>query len=278
MVEVQGYLQDLLTIDCDIQTNLQHLALVKSRESLETKSTEIKQLLKDFKMKLNEMKEFCDIYSTNEKSGFISRFNRSTDADYYSTSATLNTSSPREILVKELQIQSEHLIGIESRFRNTYLTTQAKLDQIERENLLKPSESADPKELAAKKRNINSKVSLIRLWHELNTNQIKFFLILDQLILKSTNEITSKLSDINRQLKWTENQTSDIIPVLDESSKLIRNTEQEFGFMKVVIVDGKRLLVRLSRREFTDKLLIVICLFFFFSVVLYIVWKRLFRY
>ncbi len=112
----------------------------------------------------------------------------------------------------------------------------------------------DLESIAAKKRSINN-----------------------QLLLKQTSEITSKLSDINRQLKWTENQTSEIIPVLDESSKVIRNTQQEFGFMKVVIVDGKRLLVRLSRREFTDKLLIILCLCFFFSVVFYIVWKRLFR-
>jgi hypothetical protein len=132
---------------------------------------------------------------------------------------------------------------------------QVKLDQIEREDLMNSKASGlDLESIAAKKRSINN-----------------------QLLLKQTSEITSKLSDINRQLKWTENQTSEIIPVLDESSKVIRNTQQEFGFMKVVIVDGKRLLVRLSRREFTDKLLIILCLCFFFSVVFYIVWKRLFR-
>lgn len=74
-----------------------------------------------------------------------------------------------------------------------------------------------------------------------------------------------------------ENQTSDIIPVLDESSKVIQNAQQEFNMMRVVIIDGKRLLTRLGRREFTDKLLIILCLCFFFSVVFYIVWKRLFR-
>lgn len=107
--------------------------------------------------------------------------------------------------------------------------------------------------MAAKKRNINQ-----------------------QMILKKSNELTSKLSDINRQLKWTEHQTTDTVASLDESSKIIRNTQQEYGFMKNVISDGKRLLVRLSRREFTDKLLIVLCLCFFFSVVFYIVWKRAF--
>ena len=130
-----------------------------------------------------------------------------------------------------------------------------KLDQLEREDLLNSKNpDLDIDSIAARKRSINN-----------------------QLLLKQTSEITCKLGEINRQLKWTEKQTSEMIPVLDESSKVIRNTEQEFGFMKVVIVDGKRLLVRLGRREFTDKLLIILCLCFFFSVVFYIVWKRLFR-
>lgn len=131
------------------------------------------------------------------------------------------------------------------------------MNQIEKDALLnskEPIKANDANALAAKKRNINN-----------------------QLILKQTNEMTTKLSDINRQLKWTENQTSDIIPVLDESSKVIQNAQQEFNMMRVVIIDGKRLLTRLGRREFTDKLLIILCLCFFFSVVFYIVWKRLFR-
>lgn len=131
------------------------------------------------------------------------------------------------------------------------------MNQIEKDALLNSTEPLkvnDANALAAKKRNINN-----------------------QLILKQTNEMTTKLSDINRQLKWTENQTSDIIPVLDESSKVIQNAQQEFNMMRVVIIDGKRLLTRLGRREFTDKLLIILCLCFFFSVVFYIVWKRLFR-
>ncbi len=157
MTEVQGYLQDLLTIDCEIQTNLQNLALVKTREALENKSNEIKQALSSFKQKLEEMKEFCDIYSSNENSGFISRFSRSNEGDYF-TSPTLSTSSPREILVKEFQIQKDHLSTVESRFRNNYLAAQVRLEQIERESLFdETSRSTEQKEVALKKRNINSK-------------------------------------------------------------------------------------------------------------------------
>ncbi len=99
MTQVQVYLQDLLTIDCDIQNNLQNLILVSTREALESKSNEIKHGLRDFKDKLNEMKEFCDIYSKND--------NQRTD-----------------ILINELQIQKEHLLTVESRFRNAYLAAQ----------------------------------------------------------------------------------------------------------------------------------------------------------
>ena len=157
MTEVQGFLQDLLTIDCDIQTHLSNLALITSRDALEARSGEIKSGLKAFKAKLRDMKEFCDIYSTNENTGFISIFNRTNEADYYS-SPTLTTSSPREILSKELQIQSEHLASVESRFRNSYLAAQVKLDQLERDSLF--DNSLDLQELSAKKRNINSKLNL----------------------------------------------------------------------------------------------------------------------
>lgn len=120
MTEVQGYLQDLLTIDCDIQTNLQNLILISSREALEAKSNEIKLGLRDFKEKLKEMKEYCDIYSKNESTGFISRFNRSSMSEY----SSMSSSSPKDILVNELQIQKDHLLTVESRFRNAYLAAQ----------------------------------------------------------------------------------------------------------------------------------------------------------
>jgi len=99
MAEVQGYLQDLLTIDCDIQSNLQNLILVSTREALEAKSLDIKCGLRDFKEKLSEMKEFCDVYAKND-------------------------SQRTDVLSNELQIQKEHLLTVEARFRNAYLAAQ----------------------------------------------------------------------------------------------------------------------------------------------------------
>jgi hypothetical protein len=241
MNDIQNYLQDLLTIDCEIQINLQHLLLVTTREALESESNELKRSLKEFKNALNEMKDFCESYNSNTNAnGLISRLAQSS-----------TVSNTREMFFNEYQIQKEHLSTIEARYRNAYLAAQNKLDQLERETLMSANLNNDSTEL--KKRNLSN-----------------------QLLLKQNNEMTSKLHEINRQLKWIDNQTGDIIPVLDESSKSLKNVQQEFGLMRVVINDGKRLLVRLNRREFTDKLLIFLCLCFFFSVVFYIIWKRVF--
>jgi hypothetical protein len=73
-----------------------------------------------------------------------------------------------------------------------------------------------------------------------------------------------------------DSQVGEIIPVLDESSKGIKNVQQEFGTMRVVINDGKRLLTRLGRGEFNGNLLIALCLSFFFSVVFYVFRNRAF--
>jgi hypothetical protein len=254
MNDIQHYLQDFLTIDCEIQTNLQQLLLVTTRDGLESKSAEIKRLLKEFKEKLNEMKDFCDSFNSNPSSGnsLISRLVGVTSgSDASLSSTTMNPNSPRDLFVNEYLIHKDQLNTVESRYRNAYLAAQNKLDQIERENLLS-SEGSNSTTAEMKKRNLNS-----------------------QILLKQSTETTNKLSEISRQLKWVDSQAGEIIPVLDESSKGIRNVQQEFGMMRGAINDGKRLLTRLGRREFTDKLLIVLCLCFFFSVVFYIIWKRL---
>jgi uncharacterized protein YhaN len=246
-------LQDLLVIDCSIQNGFQSLLATTSRAGLDTHSNEIKQNIREFKDKLKEMKEYCDAFTPNTNSGgLMSKLSRSSAKNEYSE---MLNSSPKDVFINELQIQKERLSTIETRFRNSYLAVQVKLDQIERDALVNSSNSSDTSSASSevKKRNLNN-----------------------QILLKQSNQMTNKLSDINRQLKWTENQTGDIIPVLDESSKLLKNTSQEFGYMKTAITDGRRLLTRLDRREFTDKLLIILCLCFFFSVVLYIFCKRFF--
>lgn len=138
MSEIQDFLQDLLTIDCNIQSNLQHLLVVTSRESLEAKSNEIKKGMKEFKEKLNEMKDMCDSFGCSTSSnGLFSRLNRA--ANNFSSDASAASSSSRDIFRNELQNQKEHLSNVETRFRNAYLAAQVKLDQLERERLFNAS-------------------------------------------------------------------------------------------------------------------------------------------
>lgn len=249
MNDIQHYLQDLLTIDCDIQTNLQSLLTVTSRHVLESSSSEIKSLIKEFKEKLDEMKDYCDSFNSGQfdRNSIISRL---TGQSGSSSQFSMSSSSPqRDLFINEYTIQKEHLITLETRYRNAYLAAQNKLNQMERDSLMVTNSTSSD----VKKRAINN-----------------------QMLLKQNTEMTSKLHDINKLLKSIDSQASEIVPQLDESSKSIQNVSQEFGMMRMVINDSKRLLIRLNRREFTDKLLIVLCLVFFFSVVFYIIWKRLF--
>ena len=262
-MDIKSYLKDLLTIDCDIQSNLQNLLLVTNRDGLEKRSNEIKRGLKEFKEKLKEMKDFCDMLdSSDQSSSFINRLSasgaKSGGGGAGDDEKRLSSSPTKTIFQNELMNQKEHLFTIESRFRNTYLAAQVKLDQMEREVLFQNNSNngrskLDPEEIAARKRQISA-----------------------QMLVKQSNEMTNKLDDINRQIHQSLNQTSDIIPVLDNTSKTIKNVQQEFGGMSTAIKDGRRLLTRLSQREFTDKLLMILCMCFFFTVVFYIVWKRLF--
>jgi len=301
------YLQELMTIDCELQTNLQSLALAKSRPALESQSTDIKHSIRQFKEKLKEAKDFCDSlnsHNLNAEPSFLgsttdvlvtkltggrlnmlatatSNSSKKPDEKNSSAGGAFLSSSPSsssslsqsqshsgsELYVNELQIQREHLTQVESRFRNTYLSAQVTIDQSERTKLFE--DQPEEKEMT----NNNSISNEVRRRKVVENKKTS---VNNQVLLAKSNEMSSRLSEISKQLKWTEQQTNDIIPVLDTSSRSLRNTQQEFGYMRTVITDGKRLLIRLSRREFTDKLLTVVCLCFFFTVVFYIVWKRLF--
>ena len=61
-----------------------------------------------------------------------------------------------------------------------------------------------------------------------------------------------------------------------QSSNQITETNEEFKSMTGHIQNSHKLLTKYGRREFTDKLLIILALVFYFATVLYIVKKRMF--
>jgi len=60
------------------------------------------------------------------------------------------------------------------------------------------------------------------------------------------------------------------------SSRVVGETEEELRSMGGHIQSSHKLLTKYGRREWTDRLLILLALAFFFATVLYIVKKRLF--
>lgn len=62
------------------------------------------------------------------------------------------------------------------------------------------------------------------------------------------------------------------------SSRLLPETNQEFKAMTATIHLGRKLILKYTRRELTDKLLIFLALALFFATVLYILKKRLFPF
>merc|ERR1719397_1646399 len=63
---------------------------------------------------------------------------------------------------------------------------------------------------------------------------------------------------------------------LEGSSTIVDEVGDEYRTLAGVIGQSKKLITKYARREFTDKVLIIFALAFFFAVVLYILRKRVF--
>ena len=226
-MDLQDYLKDLLLIDCEIQAKIQLLSIIKSYNTLDQRSSEIKALLKDYKQKLNDIKDVCSVVQSRN-------------------------SNKTEIYLNELKIQTDHFNKIEIKFRNEYYLAQKKLENSERDSLLHSSSESGGDNIQQRK-NIDK---------EILYNQSKVF---NENLLESSQTIKSSLEQSNLALNK-----------LQSSSDSIKQTSDDYNKMSLNINDSKRLLTKYDRREFTNKLLFVFSLCLFFSVVLYIIWKRLF--
>jgi len=88
--------------------------------------------------------------------------------------------------------------------------------------------------------------------------------------------ITNNLKAISRQLAETVEKSKQTVSNLEETSRTVEEVGEEHRLMGGVIGQSRKLITKYGRREFTDKVLIVFALAFFFAVVLYILRKRLF--
>jgi len=95
-------------------------------------------------------------------------------------------------------------------------------------------------------------------------------------LISQHSNVTSNLKAISRQLAATVEKSNLTVSNLENSSKTLQEVDEEHRGLSSVIGQSKKLITKYMRREFTDKVLILFALAFFFAVVLYILRKRLF--
>jgi len=95
-------------------------------------------------------------------------------------------------------------------------------------------------------------------------------------MVKEHGAVTQSLQAISRQLAETVERSKLTVSSLEGSSRTVEEVGEEHRNMSGVIGQSKKLITKYARREFTDKVLIMFALAFFFAVVLYILRKRVF--
>lgn len=101
-------------------------------------------------------------------------------------------------------------------------------------------------------------------------------------IRRSTNlaqesaTFSDNLTNLLRTMDSQVRQSEETLKALVGSSQILSETETEFRSMGANIGTSGKLLSKYGRREFTDRILFVLALLFFFGTVFYIVKKRLF--
>eukprot|EP01114_Cavostelium_apophysatum_P019145 TRINITY_DN6084_c0_g1_i1.p1 TRINITY_DN6084_c0_g1~~TRINITY_DN6084_c0_g1_i1.p1 ORF type:complete len:257 (-),score=41.77 TRINITY_DN6084_c0_g1_i1:25-795(-) len=94
-------------------------------------------------------------------------------------------------------------------------------------------------------------------------------------IVRASQELTDTLTRIRHRMHSETQKTSDTLTELARSSRGIGDIMNEHDDVASSIRQGKGMLSKLKRRDFTDRLLIVFGFIFFLLVVFYVVKSRL---
>ncbi|CAL1537598.1 unnamed protein product [Lymnaea stagnalis] len=154
--------------------------------------------------------------------------------------------SDRDAILVNVESLRQKLARTVTSLRQASLSTKLTLDKNEKKELLSGSSQV-------RKRNQGNKETLV----------------------KTANNITESLMSLNQTMADQVKQSELNVTTLAGSSQVISDTHEEFHTMGGHIQHSQRLLTKYGRREFTDRLLILLALIFFFATVLYIVKKRL---
>ncbi|XP_066904705.1 vesicle transport protein SEC20 isoform X2 [Halyomorpha halys] len=94
-------------------------------------------------------------------------------------------------------------------------------------------------------------------------------------MVKMSSNVTDQLLSISRHLADTTQLSADTLQTLANSSMTVTGTSGELHETKSAISQSGKLLDKYSRRQFTDKLILLLGFAFFLACVLYILKKRL---
>jgi len=97
-------------------------------------------------------------------------------------------------------------------------------------------------------------------------------------LVKMSSGITNQLLAISRHLADTTQLSSDTLSTLANSSTNVMGTQDELQTTNSVISQSGKLLEKYARRQFTDKLIILLAFLFFIACVVYIFQKRFFKF
>lgn len=86
----------------------------------------------------------------------------------------------------------------------------------------------------------------------------------------AASSLHALVRQMNEEVKLSEQTTR----ILTSSSGTLRTANAELGSIDATIRSGGKLLSKFTRRETTDKILLILALIFYFVVILYILKKR----
>jgi len=90
-----------------------------------------------------------------------------------------------------------------------------------------------------------------------------------------SESVTQSLMELRQVLHSQVKHSEETMQTLVTSSTKVDTTRNEMNTIGSNVKIGSRLISKFNRREFTDKVLLFLCLVLFFGVVLYILKKRL---
>ncbi|KAK9762740.1 Vesicle transport protein S20 [Basidiobolus ranarum] len=158
----------------------------------------------------------------------------------------------RRNMLSKLERHEEHQKQLQVAIRKTILTAKQNIERqtrLEREYLLKDAHKASE----LRQRNMRNNDG----------------------VLRTATDVTDSLRRTTQLMSQEIERSAYSAKVLDDSSKMLRSTHNEYRGFNSVMRASKQLITKLEQSDWTDRLLILFGLLVFMLVVLYILKKRL---